>query len=321
MTSSARPPAPAGSPAAPAAAAVGLGTRVRVRVPATSANLGPGFDCLGLALDLHDEVEAELVEAAAGVNVTVSGEGAGEVPTGATHLVAETLLDALATMGVRGVGLRLACTNRVPHGRGLGSSAGAIVAGLLAARGLAGPAGAQLTDADLLVRASRREGHPDNVAACLFGSATVAWTEEGNARATRLELHPQLAAVAFVPEQRLATMAARAVLPETVPHTEASANAARAALLVHALEHRPDLLLAATEDRLHQPYRRAAMPASLDLVDRLRAQSVAAVVSGAGPSVVALLTSADADRVAGLAGPGWQGMILGIDRDGATNLD
>lgn len=321
MTSSARP---SGAVARSAAAAATPGARVRLRVPATSANLGPGFDCLGLALDLHDEVEAELVEAGAGVSVTVSGQGAGEVPTDATHLVAATLLDALDGFGVRGVGLRLACANRVPHGRGLGSSAAAIVAGLLAARALAGPAGSGQTDADLLATASRREGHPDNVAACLLGSATVAWTDGGaggTARATRLELHPQLATVVFVPEQRLATSLARAVLPEAVPHAEASANAARAALLVHALEHRPDLLLAATEDRLHQPYRRAAMPASLDLVDRLRDQSVAAVVSGAGPTVLALLTRTEVDRVAGLAGPGWTAMPLDIDRDGATLLD
>lgn len=318
MTSPARPPAPVGSPAGSVAPP---GARVRVRVPATSANLGPGFDCLGLALDLHDEVEAELTEAGAGVSVSVTGEGAGEVPTDATHLVAATLLDALDGFGVRGFGLRLVCRNRVPHGRGLGSSAAAIVAGLLVARALAGPAGAQRSDADLLAEASRREGHPDNVAACLLGSATVAWTDGGpggTAHATRLELHPQLAAVAFVPKQRLATAVARAVLPESVPHAEASANASRAALLVHALEHRPDLLLAATEDRLHQPYRRAAMPDSLDLVDRLRGQSVAAVVSGAGPTVLALLTRAEVDRVAGLAGAGWTAMPLDIDRDGAA---
>ena len=297
------------------------GARVRVRVPATSANLGPGFDSLAVALDLHDEVEAELVEVGAGVSVEVSGQGAGEVPADASHLVAETLLDALAGLGVRGVGLRLRCANRVPHGRGLGSSAAAIVAGLLAARALAGPAGQGQTDADLLVAAGRREGHPDNAAACLLGSATVAWTEGTNARAVRLVVHPQLVAVAFVAEQRLATTAARAVLPDTVSHAEAAANSARTALLVHALAHRPDLLLAATEDRLHQAYRRAAMPASLDLVHRLREQSVPAVLSGAGPSVLALVTRTDGARVAGLAGAGWRPMVLEVERVGAIRLD
>lgn len=293
---------------------------VRVRVPATSANLGPGFDCLGLALQLHDEVEVRVVDGDR-VSVLVDGEGAGEVPTDHEHLVARAVRTALSALGQPEVGLALACTNRLPHGRGLGSSAGAIVAGLVAGRALVDGGSRTLDDDALLALGSAMEGHPDNVAACLLGGATIAWTPQGRAaRAVRVLPHLDLVGVVLVPPTRLATEAARDLLPASVPHADAAASAGRAALLVEALTHRPDLLLDATEDRLHQAYREPAMPESLALVAALRRDGVPAVVSGAGPTVLALVASAAAEAVAARAPAGWRALVLAVDTEGATLL-
>jgi homoserine kinase len=210
-------------------------------------------------------------------------------------------------------GVHVTCSNRIPHGRGLGSSAAAIVAGLTAAAGLVGaPSGPVL-----LPLASRLEGHPDNVAAALLGGATVAWIAGDGADAVRIEPHADVCAVAYVPPTPLATALARGLLPATVPHADAARNAGRAALLVEALTRRPELLPVATEDRLHQDYRRPAMPASLALVDELRARGIAAVVSGAGPTVLALLSGPAA---AGDTRPvsGFAAHVLDLDRSGAT---
>jgi homoserine kinase len=281
--------------------------RVHVRVPATSANLGPGFDALGLALQRYDDVEVETT--AGGITVEVAGEGAGEVPTDERHLVVRALRAGLDAFGVRPLGLRLRCTNRIPHARGLGSSAAAVVAGLVAARELAGrPA------ADLLGLATGFEGHPDNVAACLLGGATIAWTEGGTARAVRLEPHRNLRPVAYVPADRALTEQARKLLPADVPHADASRNAGRAALLVHALTADPAELLPATEDRLHQAYREPAMPESLALVDRLRREEIPAVLSGAGPTVLALLVG---DAPIPPPPGGFSAWELPVDRAGA----
>ncbi|WP_460460551.1 homoserine kinase, partial [Angustibacter peucedani] len=258
---------------------------VRVRVSATSANLGPGFDSLGLALGLHDEVEVRL-GGAPGARVQVVGEGAGEVGEGDEHLVVRAVRVGLAAAGHDAdVVLDLLCRNEIPHGRGLGSSAAAVVAGLVAARGLTGDV---LDDDRLLALATDLEGHPDNAAAALLGGLTLAWTDADGPRAVRLEPHPDVAVLVLVPTSRLATHHARSVLPASVTHEDAAANSARAALLVHALTTRPELLLPATEDRLHQRQRSAAMPETVGLVDRLRADGRAAVVSGAGPSVLVL---------------------------------
>ncbi|MQA06487.1 MAG: homoserine kinase [Streptosporangiales bacterium] len=291
--------------------------QVRVRVPATSANLGPGFDAAGLALARYDQVELRCTDA--GVQVEVAGAGAGEVPTDERHLVLRAAYAAFDELGDRPSGVALTCTNTVPHGRGLGSSAAAIVAGVVAARALAGcaePAGA-----DALTLAARLEGHPDNVAACLLGGFTVAWSEEGQARAVRLQPVPELVALAVVPDHEQATEQARKLLPDVVPHAAAAGNAARAALLTPALTADPELLLAATEDQLHQSYRRPAMPASLKLLTRLRAAGQAAVLSGAGPTVLVLGTAtslATAKDVAAAAQPSWQQWELAVDRTGAT---
>jgi homoserine kinase len=293
---------------------------VRVRVPATSANLGPGFDALGIALGLHDELDVRAL-GTSDVRVDVTGEGAGEVPTDETHLVVRALRAALDHVGAPQTGLHLVCRNGVPHGRGLGSSAAAVVAGILAARGLVADPDA-LGDDVALALATQLEGHPDNAAPALLGGLTVAWSDEGvptagsrvlpAVRAARLAVHDDLAPVAIVPPGHLSTHAARGVLPGQVPHADAAWQAGRSALLVEALGRRPDLLLAATGDRLHQEYRRAVMPASLALVDALRARGVAAVVSGAGPTVLAL-----ARRVpAGSSGPAGTG-----DAHPATDAD
>jgi homoserine kinase len=304
-----------------------------VRVPATSANLGPGFDALGLALALHDDVEVRAL-GSADVLVDVVGEGADDVPTGEDHLVVRALRHALDHVGAPQTGLHLTCRNRIPHGRGLGSSAGAVVAGLLAARALV--AEPESLDDDVVLRlATELEGHPDNAAPALLGGATVAWSDDavGAVHAARLPVHAAIAPVVVVPGTRLATSHARGVLPETVPHRDAAFQAGRAALLVEALGHRPDLLLPATEDRLHQGYRRPVMAESMALVDALRARGVAATVSGAGPTVLVLArgaggtadgapgpTDADTalDQVFGGAMGGWRILRLGIDTAGAA---
>ena len=286
---------------------------VTITVPATSANLGPGFDALGLALTLYDDVHVEVTDQApGGLAVEVTGEGAAAVPRDESHLVVRALTAACEQLGVRRPPLVMRCTNRIPHGRGLGSSAAAAVAGVLAARALAAP---DLSDDAVLTLASRIEGHPDNAAACLLGGLTIAWTGRAEVRATRAEPVPGLRAVVFVPTEALSTHTARGLLPATVPHADAAHSAGRAALLVHALTRRPDLLLEATEDRLHQGYRAAAMPGTARLVADLRDRGVAAVVSGAGPSVLALATAGLGDLPA--AAQGWQVLELSVDGRGA----
>lgn len=284
---------------------VRLGRPVTVRVPATSANLGPGFDSLGLAVGLHDVVTVEAFTPVAGepaVVVHVEGEGAGAVPDDEQHLVVASVLAGLAHAGAARVGVRVSCVNAVPHGRGLGSSAAAVVAGLVAARGLLADPG-RLDDDAVLALATRAEGHPDNAAAALLGGLTVSWCEDGVPRAARLEVDPRIVPVVCVPQERLATSAARSMLPASVPHADAAFTAGRAALLVEALGRRPDLLFAATQDRLHQAQRAPAMPATAGLVAALRSAGAAAVVSGAGPAVLVLCGSAaDAAGIAAQVG-------------------
>ncbi len=231
---------------------------VRVRVPASSANLGPGFDSIGLALGLWDEYVAEVTDEP-GLVVEVSGEGAGEVPTDERHLVYRSMLAGWADLGVEAPrGLRLTATNGVPHGRGLGSSATAIVAGGAAALALA-----EVSDTERLNHlAARQEGHPDNSSASVHGGLTVSWTSDdegvdaGRTRTACIPVHPDVIPVVFVPHERLATEVARKALPATVPHREAALNSGRAALLVEAMSRRPDLLLPATREWLHQEARR-----------------------------------------------------------------
>jgi len=222
---------------------------VRVRVPATSANLGPGFDALGLALTLHDDVDAWIRPA--GLSIQISGEGADLAGAGEEHLVVRAMRAAFAVTGTQPPGIGLRCVNRIPHGRGLGSSAAAIVAGILAARALAGtdgPAGAgaesgpatsALSDDAVFRLATGIEGHPDNVAACLGGGLTIAWTASGCPRMVRLEPLPSIRPVICVAPAPVHTEVARRLLPDLVPHKDAAANAGRTALLVAALTQLP----------------------------------------------------------------------------------
>jgi len=254
-----------------------------VRVPATSANLGPGFDALGLALSLYDEVTAAVTDQPTQVEVT--GEGEGELLTDDRHLVVHAMRETFAEVGKQPVGVLLRCANRIPQARGLGSSSAAIVAGVALANALSG---SPLGPREQLRIAARLEGHPDNVAPCLLGGFTIAWMTGGAAKAVSMAPHPDIRPTLLVPANRGLTSEARAALPSTVPHSDAGFNAGRSALLVHALTSDPSVLFEATEDRLHQDYRAAAMPASAELVRLLRGVGVAAVISGAGPSVLAL---------------------------------
>ncbi|MYX34352.1 MULTISPECIES: homoserine kinase [unclassified Streptomyces] len=291
---------------------------VRVRVPATSANLGPGFDAFGLALGLYDDVVVRVADS--GLHVDIAGEGADSLSRDENHLVVRSLRTAFDLLGGQPRGLEVVCANRIPHGRGLGSSSAAICAGIMAARAVTIGGQDKLDDATLLELANEIEGHPDNVAACLLGGFTLAWTEGGAAHAVRMDPAGSVVPVVFVPGRPLLTETARGLLPRTVPHVDAAVNAGRAALLVEALTRRPDLLLPATEDRLHQEYRAPAMPESTALVNRLRAEGVPAVISGAGPTVLALADEETADKVSRLAGEGWAANRLALDAAGASVL-
>ena len=297
---------------------------MRVRVPATSANLGPGFDALGLALSLHDEVEVRIVPS--GLHIDVSGEGAPDVTDAEeAHLVVRAMRAAFDDLDAgQPPGIALRCVNRIPHGRGLGSSAAAIVAGVLAARALAG---AGTSPGEALPLANALEGHPDNVAPCLYGGLTIAWLADAgtSARAVRLEPAAEIKPVAIIAPGAVATGVARGLLPARVPHADAARNAGRAALLVAALTACPGDLLDATEDLLHQDYRAPAMPATGDLVRRLRADGVPAVVSGAGPSVLAFVTSVTSadgvdklDSIVKETGIEWRISPLDVERQGAS---
>jgi len=302
---------------------------VRVLVPATSANLGPGFDALGLALTLHDEVEARILPA--GLSIEIAGAGEDLAGAGEEHLVLRAMRVAFAVTGEQPPGLGLRCVNRIPHGRGLGSSAAAVVAGLLAARALSNPD--KLPDERLLPLASELEGHPDNVAACLGGGLTIAWTAPDGPHMVRLEPLASVTPVLCVAPAPVRTDVARGLLPELIPHRDAAANAGRSALLVAALTQPGagrDVLLAATQDWLHQDFRASAMPQTHALVRSLRAAGLPAVVSGAGPSVLTFLGARggpdyrhDLDSLGSIVketGIAWHISSLDVERQGARVL-
>ena len=289
---------------------------VTVTVPATSANLGPGFDSLGLALSMRDELTASI--APQGLTLTVEGAGADDVPRDESHLVVRAMRAGFAAMHADPPGLALDCHNVIPHGRGLGSSSAAIVAGLALARGLVA-GGALLLDDDALFRlAADLEGHPDNVAPALFGGLTISGQEDGEFFTVASGVDPRVTTVVFVPPTPVATSVARGLLPDVVPHADAAANSGRTALLVAALAGRPELLLLATRDHLHQSYRAPAMPASLALIDALRADGVPAVVSGAGPTVLVFTDNASVGSLLSRCPDGWAAHHLSVDARGVV---
>jgi homoserine kinase len=271
-------------------------------VPASSANLGPGFDTFGLALTLRDELIA--TEIPSGLEIEVAGEGADSVPRGPEHLVVRAMEAAFAHVGARPTGIRLTCTNAIPHARGLGSSSAAIVGGLALGGHLVGQ---PLDERDLFVLATQLEGHPDNVAAAIHGGFTIAWIEPTGPQLLRLDA--QLPITVLVPPSPVSTDMARRLLPARVPHADAASNAGRAALLVAALQGHPEFLMAATEDVLHQPYRAEAMPQSYELVQELRAVDIPAVISGAGPTVLAFARELPVPD-------GWVAHELDVDHNG-----
>ena len=297
---------------------------VHVRVPATSANLGPGFDTLGIALAYGDELTATTRDEP-GALVHVSGVGEGEVPTDETNLVVRSTAHVFASLGREMPGLEISAENRIPHGRGMGSSGSAIVAGVMIAAGLleSDPESPlSLTEEQLLAFATELEGHPDNVAPALFGGLTIAWTNEQGPRFKRLMVHRGVSPLVLVPSFTMSTQLARSLQPAHVPHEDAVFNVSRSALLIAALTQSPELLLEATEDRLHQNYRGEAMPATRDLIGELRAAGHAAVVSGAGPSVLVLSNGPAARQAAAdlvsARHPDWRVLILAVDSKGAT---
>jgi homoserine kinase len=297
------------------------GTSVTVQVPATTANRGPGFDTLGLALSIYDTLTVT-VTAEPGVSVAVEGVGAGEVPTDGTNLVARAVAEVFAEIGAPLPGLALTARNTIPHGRGLGSSGAAIVSGIVAGAALL--AGVEQLDADrLLAIATRMEGHPDNVAPALFGGLTIAWMTPEGPQHKKLLVHRGVSPLVLVPQHTMSTALARSLQPESVPHEDAIFNVSRSTLLIAALIQSPELLLAATEDRLHQSYRASAMPETDRLIRLLRDAGHPAVVSGAGPSILVLANDpgrrlAAAELVAHQAELEWQALLPAVDIRGAT---
>ena len=305
----------------PATATVPLGRSVVVRVPATSANLGPGFDTLGLALSVYDELTVTVL-AGEGVEVDVTGEGADAVPRDASHLVVRAMAYAFASAGLELPAVRLQSHNVIPHGRGLGSSGAAVVSGLLAAKGLLEGI-VRFADETLLRLATELEGHPDNVAPALFGGLTIAWMDEDGPQHKKLLVHRGVSPLVFVPEFTMSTSVARSLQPEHFSREDAVFNVSRSALLIAALMQSPELLLAATGDRLHQSYRAHAMPETDRLVRSLRSEGFAAVVSGAGPSVLVLADGPGrrleaAELAASVTDTPWDALMLAVDFKGGT---
>ena len=295
---------------------------VQIQIPATSANLGPGFDSLGLALGMHDRYVAQILDDP-GLDIDISGEGADVLPRTEKNLLVKAMYRGFKFLGGEPKGVAVRALNVIPHGRGLGSSASAIVGGLMLARSLVLTGDDKMSNEDLLNLATEMEGHPDNVAAAIFGNATIAWSEDQRgknvARAVQIHVDPRISAIAFIPESAVATSKARKLLPENVSHADAVANTTRGELLIYALTSRPDLLLVATEDFLHQKYRQEAMPKSFALLNKLRAAGVAAFISGAGPTVLALHTG-DANEITELqraAGSAFEVKALSICTTGA----
>jgi len=298
---------------------------MQVQVPATSANLGPGFDSFGLAFAMYDRYVAQILDEG-GLDIDVTGEGADYVPRTDKNLLVKAMYKGFDFLGGKPKGIAVRALNVIPHGRGLGSSASAIIGGLVLARSLVLTGTDKMSDEALLNIASEMEGHPDNVAAALFGGATVAWQESAKTKPTAHAIHlpvdPRIQVMAFIPATPLATKKARTMLPDLIPFADAQRNTTNAALLTQALTIRPDLLFRATEDFLHQTYRQEAMPSSYALLSKLRSAGVAAFISGAGPTVLALHMGdqEESDQLMRAGGAKFEGKSLEIASRGASLL-
>jgi homoserine kinase len=273
------------------------GRRITVEVPATSANLGAGYDCLGLALAITNRVTLEVRSGRRGeIELTVEGEGAGELSEDRNNRFVRGLEAAVIELRGElppGVGWRIEMRNEIPLARGLGSSAAATVGGILAGNALAGYT---LETSDILRLATAIEGHPDNAAAALLGGFVVSAGIDGGIETVRFDAPRELRAVLYVPDLRLSTDVMRRVLPDTVPRMDAVANLGRVALGVAGIaSRRTDLLTALTVDRLHEPYRAAVYRQLPRLVDAARdAGALGACLSGAGSTILAFSSSASA---------------------------
>ena len=294
-------------------------TLVKVRIPATSANLGPGFDTLGMALSFYDEYQAEVIDQ--GIEIVVRGEGEAEIAKDESNLIIKTMQSVYEKVNRQLPPIRLTCHNNIPHGRGMGSSGAAVAGGVMLAAGLLAK-DFDFSEQQLLEFATAIEGHPDNVAPALFGGLTIAWVDDFGPHHKKLSVHRGLSPLVLVPPHQMSTKLARSLQPESVPHTDAVFNVSRSALLVAALTQSPELLMAATEDRLHQNYRASAMPETSRLIELLRENGHPAVVSGAGPSVL-VLEDDPAKRLVAISlaereFPTWRALTLAVDYKGAS---
>jgi len=293
-------------------------TKLKVTVPATSANLGPGFDSLGMALAFYDEYDLET--SSSGLEINISGEGAKSAATDENNLIYKSIKLVFDSVGEKLPGIKLTCKNSIPHGRGMGSSGAAVAGGVILAAGLLSER--NFTEQQLLEFATKMEGHPDNVAPALFGGLTIAWVDEAGPHHKKLTVHRGISPLVLVAPNEMSTKLARSLQPESVPHTDAVFNVSRSALLVAALTQSPELMMAATEDRLHQNYRASAMPETSKLISNLREKGHPAVVSGAGPSVL-VLEGDPQNRLLAMEyvkkefSP-WQALALAVDFKGAS---
>ena len=260
---------------------------IRVAAPATTANLGPGYDCLGMALDIWNTIEVVPLSAGEAPTVAVCGEGEGELQEGPENLVYRSMEFLYREMGREPPPVRISCRNEVPLSRGLGSSAAAIAGGLVAANTLSG---GEFKQRDLLEMAATIEGHPDNVAAAVMGGLQLVVTEESTLYTVPVSIPAAMHTVLFIPDRRIATADARAVLPRELSVADAVHNMSRVALLVAGMAtNHPEYLDIATQDRLHQPYRQPLFPAMKLLMKAARdAGALGAFLSGSGSTVLAL---------------------------------
>jgi len=303
---------------------MGTGKKVRIRIPASTANLGSGFDVLGLALSLYNTIEVEVVPR--GVELTVEGEGAERLQReGERSLVVRAANATFAHLGIKPPGLKIHLKNEIPLKRGLGSSGTACLGGIIAAGELSGR---PLSTVEVLRLGVDFEGHPDNITPSLVGGLTAACLAGGEVLYVKIPIPEGIQAVAVIPEMELSTAAARQALPKRVPLVDAVYNVGRAALLVGAMAAgERGLLREATRDRLHQPYRAELLPGMVEVLEAAeRAGALCAFLSGAGSTVVALADH-EAERVGREMAEAWgrQGMrttvkILAVDQQGVTRL-